>query len=61
MMFYKIQLIYRQTKIKDRLQLIIIMKLQHQLQFNKNNEFYLGKTGKSILELEDKGDLIIIK
>lgn len=27
---------------------------------NKNNEFYLGKTGKSILELEDKGDFNLL-
>ena len=26
----------------------------------KNNEFYLGKTGKSILELEDKGDFNLL-
>ena len=47
-------------KIKDRLQLIIIMKLQHQLQLIKIMNFYLGKTGKSVLELEDKGDFNLL-
>lgn len=27
---------------------------------NKNKEFYLGKTGKSVLELEDKGDFNLL-